>query len=109
MTIVAGQVASTSPTPLSTTTVAPLVLVPAAVCTLIVSNVSGATVYVGTGVSSSAPSATVLQASGFPIPSGAPPVSIPLYPGSRSVQLYVIAITGGTITGSVGYIVSTAS
>lgn len=109
MAIVTGQVASTSPAPLSTTAVAPLVLAPAGASTLVVSNVSGATVFVGEGSSSGAPTAAVLQASGFPIPSGAPPVSLPLYSTSRAVQMYVIAITGGTLTGSVGYVVSSAS
>jgi hypothetical protein len=72
-----------------------LTTVPAGPCTVILSNVSGQTVYVGgTAVSSSR---------GFPIPSGSPPVAIPGYPGSRASQLYAVA--GSAVT--LGVIVST--
>jgi hypothetical protein len=69
--------------------------VPAGPCTVILSNTSGQTVYVGgTAVSSSR---------GFGIPSGSPPVAIPGYPASASTPLYAVA--GSAVT--LGVLVST--
>lgn len=67
-------------------------------CSITFSNSTGSTIYVGT---SSAVSAT----NGFPIPSGAPPVTVNVPPGGKPVTLQAIA--AGATTGGLGVIVST--
>ena len=94
MSLTSGQV-----TPINGTSTL-LVNVPPGVATVVISNVSGATVYVGAGPN---PATTT---NGFAIPTGAPPVTFPTYPGSTGSQLQVIA--GGAVTGPVSFIISTA-
>lgn len=106
--IVTGQLSASSLPALSTSVVATLPAIPPGVAAVTLSNVSGATVYVGTGpVGGTAPTAAVLAANGFPIPNNAPPVTLPGWPASRATQLYVIAV--GSITGPMGYVYGTAS
>jgi hypothetical protein len=69
--------------------------VPAGPCTVIFSNVSGETVYVG----GSAVSAT----DGFPVPTGQAPFAVPGYPASAATQLWAAAGSAATI----GVIIST--
>jgi hypothetical protein len=69
--------------------------VPAGPCTVILSNVSGETVYVG--------GSAVSAARGFPVPSGVTPVVIPGYPSSAATQLWAVGGTAATI----GVIIST--
>lgn len=76
-----------------------LVFVPPGVGSVTITNVSGVTVYIGTG--------TVTTGDGFPIPNNAPPVTFPTYPGSKGAQLTVIG-GSGSITGPVGWLLSTA-
>jgi hypothetical protein len=71
------------------------VTVPAGPCTLILSNTSGETVYVG--------GPEVTADSGFPVPSGSPPVPVPGYPGSAESELYAVAGSAATL----GVIIST--
>lgn len=106
MALVAGQLSSTSNPVLSISAVVPLVSVPAGPCTVIISNTSGATVFVAPG--GTAPTAAGLQGNGLPIPSGAPPVEFSTYPGSTGSTLYIVGASGGTITGAVGWLLSTA-
>lgn len=104
MAILTGQLPTAS---VSNTTVAPLVLVPPGPATVTLSNVSGVTVYVtATAASATAPTAAIVAASGFPIPSGAPPVTVPGFMGSAASQLYLVAGASGATAG-VGWIVST--
>lgn len=90
-------ISSGSVTPSSTSE--PLCSVPPGVYNLSISNVSGVTVYVTAGV-------TATATNGFAIPTGAPPIVIDGYPGSRGVQLNVVAPTG-TVTGVVSWLIST--
>lgn len=76
----------------------PLLTTPPGPCSITFSNNTGAAIYVGT---SSAVSAT----NGFPIPSGAPPVTVVMPPGAKPVVLQAIA--GGATTGGLGVIIST--
>lgn len=84
-----------------TNTSAVAFVMPPGPCTVVISNTSGVTVYVGAG--SEAVSAT----NGFAIPNGAPPVTIPAYPGSAGTPINVIAPTG-SVTGVVSWVISTA-
>lgn len=69
--------------------------VPAGPSTVILSNTSGQTVYVGgTGVTAS---------NGFPVASGSPPVTIPGYAASAATSLSAVA--GSAVT--IGVIIST--
>lgn len=76
-----------------------LVSVPPGSCEIVISNTSGGTVYIG------GPNA-VTATNGFAIPNNAPPVTLVGYPGSKGVQLNVIA--PGTISGVVSWAISTA-
>jgi hypothetical protein len=69
--------------------------VPAGPSTVIISNVSGGTVWVG--------GAAVTSSDGFPIPTGSPPVVIPGYVTSAATRLSAVA--GSAVT--VGVIIST--
>lgn len=82
------------------TSAVPLVLVPPGVgsVTLTVAAANTVFVYVGT-------SASVTVGNGAPIVGGAT-VTLPLYPGSRGVQLYAIASAAAT---PVGVFISTGS
>ena len=90
--ITAGQV-----TP--TTSSQNLVFVPPGSGQVVISNVSGVTVYIGTG--------TVTTGNGVPSPTGTAPVHVPTLPGSVGAQLTVIG-GAGSITGPVGWFLSTA-
>jgi hypothetical protein len=104
MAITTGGIPTAS---VSNTTVAPIALVPPGPSTVILTNVSGVTVYIGAvPVGTAAPTATVVVATGFPIPSGAPPVVIPGSMGSAPTQLYLIAGASGATAG-VGWLIST--
>lgn len=74
--------------------------VPPGQCTLMLTNSSGVTVYVG--------GAGVTTGNGCPIPAGALPVAVPGYPSSASSVLYVVA-GAGTVTGPVGWLLSTGT
>lgn len=78
-----------------------MVMVPNGPCNVIVSNTSGATVYVTANVAATA-------TNGLAIPTGAPPVTFNGYPGSTGATLNVIAASGGTVTGVVSWLISTA-
>lgn len=92
MAISGGQV-----TP-NTSSSVPLCTIPPGVGTVVISNTSGATVLVAVG--------TATQTNGFAIPTGAPPVAFPSYPGSRGAALGVVGIAGGTVTGVVSWLIS---
>lgn len=85
-------------TPTTSSTV--LTTVPNGPCQVVISNTSGATVYVGAG------SHAVTATNGFAIPNNAPPITFTGYPGSTGSTLNVIAV--GTITGVVSWLISTA-
>lgn len=101
MAITAGQLTSSSLPALSLTVAATLCPVPPGVGTVVVSNNCGGTIFVTAGVAAT-------QTNGFPIPNGAPPVAIPTYPGSKGTTLSVIVATGSTISGPVGWLISSA-
>lgn len=78
-------------------TAALLCTVPTGPATLLLSNVgTAAFAYVGPGTNVSA-------ANGFPIPAGAVPTAIPLYPGAAPQSLYAISAGGSA---NVGWIVT---
>lgn len=101
MAINGGSLSSTSAPALSSGAAAQLCVVPPGVGTVLISNNSGATVYVTAGK-------TATTANGFAIPTGAPPVAIPVYPGSQGVALSVIAGTAPTAGAPVSWMISTA-
>ena len=101
MAINGGSLTSSSLPALSLTVAATLCQVPPGVGAVIVSNTSGATVFITAGV-------TATQTNGFAIPNNAPPVTIPTYPGSKGTFLSVIVATGGTISGAVSWITTSA-
>jgi hypothetical protein len=107
MAIITGQVSSTSTPALSTTVVAPLVTVPAGPQTFVVSNASGATVFIGPGVGGQAPSATALMNGGFGIANGSTSSVVRDHQAASATPMYVIAITGGSLSGPVSYMIST--
>lgn len=108
MAIVTGQLSASSTPALSTSVVASLPVIPPGVSSFTVSNNSGATVFVGAApAGTTAPSAATLQADGFPIPTGAPPVTVPGFPASRATQIFIVA--SGTITGTMGFLISAAN
>jgi hypothetical protein len=96
-----GSLSSTSTPALSNSTAATLCQVPPGVGVVIISNNSGATVYVTAGV-------TATTTNGFAIPTGAPPVTIPTYPGSKGTALSVIAGTAPTASAPVSWLISSA-
>lgn len=100
MAINGGSIGGSSSPALSASTSAVVCPVPPGVGTVIVSNTSGVTVYLAAGVAATA-------TNGFAIPTGAPPVEIPMYPGSKGTTFNVLA-GSGSITGSVSWLVSTA-
>ena len=69
--------------------------VPAGPCTIIIGNNSGQVVYVG--------GSAVTATSGYPVPSGSFPVTVPGYTASAATTLYGVA--GSAVT--VGVIIST--
>lgn len=75
-----------------------LVTVPPGPCTVVLSNTSGHTVYIGN-------SNSVTTTNGFPIPTGVPPVTIHGYVGSVASPLW--AIHGVTSASSLGVMIST--
>lgn len=93
-----GSLSGTS-TPVLGGTAVTLCQVPPGDGTVIISNTSGGTVYIAAGV-------TATAANGFAIPTGAPPVMIPTYPGSKGTTLSVIA--PGTVSGALSWLVSSA-
>jgi hypothetical protein len=108
MAVITGQVSSTSSPALSTTVVALLVTVPAGPQTFVVSNVSGATVFIGPPApGNQVPTATALMASGFPIANGSTSSVVRDHQAASSTPMYVIAITGGSLSGPVGWMIST--
>jgi hypothetical protein len=80
-----------------------LTVLPPGPCTVVLSNIGPVTVYVGAVAGGS-----LSSANGFPIPSGAPPVAIPGYPGGGGSRLSVVT-AAGTATSTVGWIVSSSS
>jgi hypothetical protein len=111
MAIATGNVSSTSANPLTNTTVVPLCTVPSGPCTVTISNVSGATVYVGpgTGAGGATPPASIaaLANGGFAIPTGAPPVPLSNLQKSGAVPLFVTAATAPTAGAPVSWAIST--
>lgn len=101
MSINGGTLSSTSTPALSNASAVQLCVVPPGVGTVILSNNSGATVYVAANV-------TATTTNGFAIPTGAPPVMIPVYPGSKGATLSVIAGTAPTAGAPVSWLISTA-
>jgi len=99
-----GSLTGSSLPALSTTVAAQLCTVPPGVGAVVISNTCGATIYVAAGVTASQTG----QINGFAIPTGAPPVTIPTFPGSKGTTLSVIVATGGTISGAVSWLVSSA-
>jgi hypothetical protein len=75
--------------------------VPPGVGAVVISNNSGATVYIAAG-------ATATTTYGFAIPTGAPPVTIPTYPGSRGTVLSIIAGSAPTAGAPVSWLISSA-
>lgn len=106
MAITTGQVSSTSTPALTNSTVIPLCLVLSGPCAVTISNVSGATVYIGPGAAGQAPTAAQLVAGGFAIPTGAPPVQLPNLQKSGAAQLYVTAATAPTAGAPVSWAIS---
>lgn len=74
-----------------------LVRMPPGPCTVILSNASGHTVWIGT-------SSTVTLAIGVPVTSGSPPLAIPVEMGSVATNLWAIASSAV----SLGVLVSTS-
>lgn len=107
MAIITGQVSSSSTPPLSTTTVAYLVTVPAGPQTFVVSNISGATIFIGPGVGGQPPTATALQAGGFGVANGATSSVVRDHQAASATPLYVMGITGGSLSGPVCFMIST--
>jgi hypothetical protein len=99
--ILGGTISSTSLPALSASTAATLCTVPPGVGTVIISNNCGQTIYVTAGV-------TATVTNGFAIPNAAPPVEIPLYPGSKGTTLSVLAGTAPTAGAPVSWLISTA-
>lgn len=99
--LVTSQLNNASSVPvLSGGSVVPLVTVPPGPCTVVISNTTNVTVYLGTG-------ATLTVGNGFPLPSGALPVSFTTEATSNGETLYVLpASTPGS--GAVGALVSTS-
>jgi hypothetical protein len=98
MAINGGSLTSSS-TPVLGSTAVTLCQVPPGVGAVVISNNSGGTVYIAAGV-------TATANNGFAIPTGAPPVTIPTFPGSRGTTLSVIA--PGTVSGALSWLVSSA-
>ena len=96
-----GSISSTSLPALSAVTAATLCVVPPGVGTVIISNNCGQTVYITAG-------ATATTANGFAIPNAAPPVAIPMYPGSKGTTLSVLAGTAPTAGAPVSWLITTA-
>jgi len=82
-----------------TTSSANLVFVPPGINSVVITNTSGVTVYVGIG--------TVTTGNGFAIPNGGAPVPFSTAPSSTGAQLTVIGGTG-SITGPVSWLISSA-
>lgn len=101
MSISSGTLSSTSLPALSNTTAAQLCVVPPGVGTVIISNNCGQTIYVAAGV-------TATTTNGFAIPNAAPPVEIPVYPGSKGTTLSVIAGAAPTAGAPVSWMISSA-
>jgi hypothetical protein len=99
MAISSGTLSSTSSPALSNASAVTLCTVPPGEATVIISNNSGATVYVAAGV-------TATTANGFAIPTGAPPVPIPTYPTSTGTTLSIIAGTAPTAGAPVSWLIS---
>lgn len=106
MAIVTGQVVTAS---LSTSVVVPLVTVPAGPQTFAVSNLSGATVFIGPGQGGQPPTAAELQSGGFGIANGSVSSVVRDHQAASATMLYVIAASGGSISGPVTYMISTDS
>lgn len=101
MAINGGSISSTSSPALSDSASVQLCTVPPGVGAVLISNNSGATVYITAGVAATA-------TNGFGIPTGAPPVEIPMFPGSKGTVLNVIAATSPTSGAPVSWLTSTA-
>lgn len=101
MAINGGTLSSTSNPALSNSSAAQLCVVPPGVGAVVISNNSGATVYVTAGK-------TATTANGFAIPTGAPPVTIPTFAGSAGTTLSVIAGTAPTAGAPVSWLISSA-
>lgn len=94
-----GTLSSTSLPALSASTAAQLCVVPPGVNTVIISNNSGATVYITAGK-------TATTTNGFAIPTGGAPVAIPTYPGSAGTALSILAGTSPTAGAPVSWLIS---
>lgn len=101
MAINGGTVSSTSSPALTNASSIALCVVPPGASTVIISNNCGQIIYVTAGKA-----ATVTN--GFAIPNGAPPVEIPLYPGSQGTTLNVIAAAAPTAGAPVSWLISSA-
>lgn len=99
MSISGGTISSTSSPALSNAAAVTLCTVPPGVGTLIISNNCGQIVYVTIG-------ATATTTNGFAIPNGAPPVQVPLYPGSKGGTVSVIAAAAPTASAPVSWLFS---
>ena len=98
--IASGALSTTSLPALSNTTAATLCEVPPGAGAVVITNNCGATVYIAAGV-------TATTANGLAIPTGAPPVTIPLFPGSRGTTLSIIAGAAPTAGAPVSWLIST--
>jgi hypothetical protein len=96
-----GSLSTTSLPALSNSTAAVLCTVPPGVGTVIISNNSGATVYITAG-------ATATVTNGFAIATGGAPIHIPLYPGSKGTTLSVLAATAPTAGLPVSWLITSA-
>lgn len=96
-----GTLSNTSLPALSNSTAATLCTVPPGVCTVIISNNCGQTVYITAGK-------TATTTNGFAIPNNAPPVAIPMYPGSTGTTLSIIAGAAPTAGAPVSWLISTS-
>ena len=101
MAINGGTISSTSTPALSDSASVQLCTVPPGVGAVVISNNCGQTVYITAGVAAT-------TTNGFAIPNAAPPVTIPMYPGSQGTVLNVIAATSPTSGAPVSWLVSTA-
>lgn len=100
MAINGGNVSSTTTPALTNASAINLCTVPPGVCSVIIRNDSGATVYITAGV-------TATTSNGFGVATGAS-ITIPMYAGSRGTTLSVIAGTAPTAGSPLSWLISSA-
>jgi hypothetical protein len=98
MAISSGQVGSATSPALSLTVSAQLCQVPAGPADVVISNNSGGAVIITAGVAATQLNGTVIPTGGV--------LRFSALPGSRGAILNVLSVTGSTISGAVGWLIS---